>query len=164
MKRLALLAFIGLFCTLPALPQDASACDAAGLQTAIESQLESMNDDPAAALSEILQLAAVGLRDCSGDAYAYDSVNEGLHPVLGPLSLAQGLHLFTLTTEKTGIVEAVTLSEECGTDLERSILNIAAGQGAQGAERLVRVESDCDLYLQLRNLRAAWTLEIAKLS
>ena len=164
MKRLTLLASIGLFCTLPALLQGANACDPADIQAALQSHLERVIEDPAAALSEILQLAAIGLRDCSGDTYAYDSVDEGLHPALGPLSLSPGLYLFTLTTEKAGIVEAVTLSDECGQDLERSIFNIAAGQAAQGAERLARVESDCDLYLQLRNLRAAWTLEIAKVA
>ena len=162
MKRLTLLAFIGLFFTLPALLQVSGACDPADIQAALQSQVERIIEDPAAALFEIVQLAAVGLRDCSGEALAYDSVDEGLHPVLGPLSLAQGLHMFTLTTEKAATVEAVTLSDDCGQDLERSIFSLAAGQGAQGAERLVRVESDCDLYLQLRNLREAWTLEIAK--
>ena len=162
MKSFFLLALIFAALAAPAPLWADSPCDPADIHEAIDSQLLRIIVDPVGSLSEILQTATHGLRDCSGDAYAYDSVDEGLHPVLGPLSLAQGLHLFTLTTEKTGIVEAVTLSEDCGQDLERSIFSLATGQAAQGAERLVRVESDCDLYLQLRNLREAWTLEIAK--
>ncbi len=160
MKRIILLAVLGLICAMPALLQDDGNCDTANLGEAIQTQLQEIEDDPIAALNEIIQLALGGLFDCSDDRQEF-SGQAGAQPVLGPLALHKGFYIVKLTTEGSARVEATSL-ETCGKDLVSIIFNISAGQAINGAENLVQAEDDCTVYLELSKISASWTLEIAK--
>ncbi len=161
MKRLLLLVIIALFAVMPASLQDD--CGAVSLTEAIQGQLDAVNEDPVPALIEILHLAAQGISDCS-ESYSF-SDDGGFPRVLGPISLSQGIYKFTMTTNGAGRVSPTALSENCGSDLDSTIISISKGAGARGAESLARVEADCDVFLELGSLTVAeaWTLEIDKI-
>lgn len=160
MKRIILLAVFALFCAMPAFLQDESNCDTASLQAAIQTRLNEIEDDPIAALNEIIQLALGGLLDCSDNRQEFDG-QEGSQPVLGPLALHEGFYIVRLTTEGSARVEATSL-ETCGKDLVSIIFNISAGQAINGAENLIQAEADCTVYLELSKISASWSLDIAK--
>ena len=163
MKRYILLIALCMTFVIPMTLQAEDECDTDNLKASIQAQLDRFNEEPLAALAEILSLAVHGMRGCSKGNYNFSSATEGLHPVLGPLALEAGIYQFTLTTERAGIVKPTPLTDACGSDLEKSILNISAGQGEIGAESLVVVEGKCQVYLELTNLREDWTLSIEKL-
>ena len=158
MKRLILLAVLGLACATPALLQDDFQCETASLREAIQTQLNAIEDDPISAFNEIIQLALGGLFGCSDDRQTY-SGQAGAQPVLGPLALHEGFYIVKLTTEGSARVEAVSL-ESCGKDLISILFNTAAGQAINGAENLIQAEADCTVYLEVSKISASWTLEI----
>lgn len=160
MKRLILLAVIALFCTMPAALQDEGNCDIAGLQAAIQAQLQAIEDNPIAVLIQIMRLVERGLFNCSDDNWSL-SGDQGAQPVLGPLPLHEGFYIIKLTTEGSAKVEATSL-ESCGKDLDSIVFNISAGQAINGAENLIQAEDDCTVYLEVSKISASWTLEIAR--
>lgn len=160
MKRLTLLAIIGLVFAMPALLQDEGNCDTASLQEAIQTQLNEIEDDPVAVLKEIVGLALGGLFGCSDDRQA-SSGQPGAQPVLGPFALHEGFYIFKLTTDGDARVEAKSL-ESCGKDLNSTIFSISAGQAIYGAENLVQAEADCTVYLEMSKISASWSLEMEK--
>lgn len=160
MNHLFLLMVIALLAVTPASLQDD--CNAASLTEAVQGQLDAMDEDPVSALIEILHLAKQGISDCSESYFFSD---DGGYPrVLGPMSLAEGIYMFTMTTNGAGRVSPVALSEGCGSDLSATIISISKGAGARGAESLTKVEADCDVFLELSSLTLAeaWTLKIEK--
>ena len=160
MKRLFLLMVIALLAVMPTSLQED--CSAASLTEAVQVQLDVMDEDPVPVLTEIIRLATQGISACS-ESYSF-SDDGGFPRVLGPISLSEGFYMFTMTTNGAGRVSPTALSENCGSDLSSTIINISKGAGARGAESLVTVEADCDVFLQLSNLTVAeaWTLEVAK--
>ncbi len=161
MKRLLLLGVIVLFAVMPASPQDD--CDTASLTDAIQVQLMNvMDEDPVSALSEVVYLATQGISACSEGYFFSD--DGGFPRVLGPLMLPEGIYIFTMTTDGAGRIFPIALSEDCGGDLDATIMSITKGAGSRGAESLVRVEADCPVFLELSNLTVteAWTLAIKK--
>ena len=160
MTRPILIAVLALVCAMPALLQDEVECDTASLQTAIQAQLNEIEDDPIAALDEIIQVALGGLFSCSDEPPAF-SGQAGAQPVLGPLALHEGFYIFTLTTAGSAKVEAVSL-HACGKDLSSTLLNISAGQAINGAETLIQAEHDCIVYLEISKISSSWTLKIDK--
>ena len=161
MKGIFLLAFIGLVFAMPAFLQAESDCDTAGLQTAIQAQLDELEDDPVAALVAIINLAFDGIFGCSDDSWSF-SGQQGAQPVVGPLALREGYYIFTLTTAGGARIDAIAL-EACGKDLGGAIFNFSAGQAIHGAENLVQAEADCAVYLEFSKITANWTLEVTKL-
>lgn len=160
MKRLILLMALALGLAMPAFLQDEGDCNTASLQAAIQTQLHEIDNDPIAALEEIIHLALGRIFDCSSEPPAY-SGRQGSQPVLGPLNLNEGFYIFTLITDGSARVEATSL-EACGKDLDGTIFNISAGESIDGAENLVQAEADCTTYLELSKISAAWTLSIKK--
>ena len=161
MKRLLLLVAIALFAGMPASLQDD--CDTASLTDAIQVQLNIMDEDPVSALSEVVYLATQGISACSEGYFFSD--DGGFPRVLGPLMMPEGIYTFTMTTDGAGRIVPTALSEDCGGDLDVTIMSISKGAGSRGAESLVRVEADCHIFLELSNLTVteAWTLEIKKI-
>ena len=161
MKRLILLAVIFLVLVSPASLQEE--CDSSAVAAAIQGQLAQLAADPAATLTEIAHLAMQGASDC-GDGHHAFSGDEGYPQALGPMTLPAGLYIFTMTTEGTARLLPYALSEDCGRDLTSSIFSTREGESSRGAQHLVRVESDCELFLQLENmtLEAAWSLDIGR--
>ena len=98
--------------------------------------------------------------------YSFTSEEEGLRPVLGPLSLPAGIYVATLTTEESMSVSRTSLSGDCGSDLEESLFNLACGRGAVGAQSVVIVEKDCEILLEVDNVMFGfgtmedWVMEI----
>ena len=160
MKTLLLCLIIAAIGMLPIWLQADGACETAQLKADIEAQLATLEEDPIGALGAIISLAVGGLTDCSEDRQVY-SGDEGAQPVLGPLAIAEGLHILTMTTDGSARVEGVDL-EGCGNDVDGLILNFSAGQGIRGASNLVEAEDDCKFYLELSRITAPWTLTIDK--
>lgn len=160
MKTLLLCLIIATICALPIWLQAEGLCDAAQLKADIEAQLATLEDDPVVALGAIISLAVRGLVDCSEDRQVY-SGDVGAQPVLGPLAIAEGLHIFTLSTHGSARLEAVAL-EGCGKDLDGVIHNFSAGLGIRGAASVVEAEAECAFYLELSRITAPWTLTIDK--
>lgn len=160
MKRLTLLVAIGLVFAMPALLQVERNCDTASLQTAIQTQLNEIDDDPIAVLIKIIHLVEGGLFECSDDSWSI-SGQPGAQPVIGPMPLHEGYYIFKLTTDGGAKVEATSL-DACGKDLSGTIFSISAGQAIYGAENLVQAEGNCIVYLEMSKISGSWTLEIAK--
>lgn len=161
MKRVTLLAFILLVFAMSAFSQAEGDCDAVSLRTAIQAQLNEIDDDPLSVLSEIIRLALGGLFECVDDTWSFGG-HPGAQPVKGPLTLHEGYYIFTLTTDGSAKVEAKSLND-CGKDMNGTLFSISAGQAIYGAEILVQTEVDCTVYLELSKISASWTLEISKL-
>ena len=100
--------------------------------------------------------------ETSDGSYSFNSNDDGLQPVLGPISLSEGIHVFTATTDGFMIVSLTSLSGDCGSDLRYSISNISAGEGSDGAQSVVQVETDCNVLLEIGNTSKAWTLDIER--
>ncbi len=102
--------------------------------------------------------------ETSDSDYSFNSTDEGLQPVLGPVFLPAGIYIFTATTDDYMIVRPTSLSGNCGSDLKYSIISISSGEGSDGAQSVVTVESDCNVLLDIDNIDEAWTLDIEKVS
>lgn len=100
----------------------------------------------------------------TSDSYSFNSDNEGLQPVLGPISILKGHYIVTATTEGYMIVDSKILSGECGSDLSYSLIGISAGEGAKGAQNVFEVESDCLVLFDVGLSDEDWTLEIERVS
>lgn len=160
MKRLfCFMVFVAIVWMSPALQAQAD-CDAAKLKEDMQAELDALEENPIGVLESIINLALGGLHDCSDESYTYEGF-EGAQPVLGPLTVSEGLHIITMTTEGGARIDGVAL-EGCGKDLDGVIHNISAGQGIRGAANLVEVESDCVFYLELSKITAPWTLTITR--
>ncbi len=94
------------------------------------------------------------------NSYSFSSVDEGLQPVLGPISLTKGVYIFTATTEDFMIVSPTSLAGDCGSDLKYSIFSISAGDGSNGAQSVVEAEEDCSVLLEVSLVSQRWTLSI----
>ena len=92
--------------------------------------------------------------------FSFSSDEDGLQPVLGPLTLPAGIYVFTATTDDYMIVKPESLSGDCGRDLKSSIFSISVGEGSQGAQSVVTAESDCSVLLEVDLVSEAWTLDI----
>ncbi len=104
--------------------------------------------------------------ETSDSDYSFNSADEGLQPVLGPILLSEGIHIFTATTDGYMFVSPTSLSGNCGRDIDwgLSTIMILAGQGTHGAQSVVDVESDCNVLLEISGATEEWTLDIKKAS
>ena len=100
----------------------------------------------------------------SDGSYSFNSIDDGLQPVLGPLFLSAGVHIFTATTDGYIIVSPTSLSGDCGSDLRYSIFSLSDGEGSDGAQSVVNAESDCNVLLEISNVSEEWTLDIRQVS
>ena len=96
--------------------------------------------------------------------YSFNSIDDGLQPVLGPIFLSAGVHIFTATTDGYMIISPISLSGDCGSDLRYSIFSFSDGEGSSGAQSVVNAESDCNVLLEVSLADEEWTLGIEKLS
>ncbi len=92
--------------------------------------------------------------------YSFNSDEEGLQPVLGPLMLPAGVYVFTATTDGYMSVSPQSLSGDCGTDLRLSIFTLTRGDGSDGAQSVVEVEKDCEVLFEIGNTSERWMLNI----
>ncbi len=161
MKRSYLLLALSIILLLPVLLLQAETeCDVSRLKADIQAQLTALDEDAIGAIRQIISLAVRGLHDCSEETQSF-SGRKGAQPVLGPLALAEGLHVVTMTTEGSARIDSVAV-EGCGKDLDSVVQNFSVGQGIRGAANLVEVESDCVFYLEFSKITADWTLTIEK--
>lgn len=108
--------------------------------------------------------ASDAVPETSGSDYSFNSNDDGLQPVLGPITLSAGIHIFTATTDGYMIVSPTSLSGDCGSDLRYSIFSLSDGEGSDGAQSVVNAESDCNVLLEIGLAGEEWTLGIEKLS
>lgn len=102
--------------------------------------------------------------ETSDSDYSFNSGADGLQPVLGPITLSEGIHIFTATTHGYMIVSPTSLSGDCGSNLRLSIFSLSDGEGSDGAQSVVNAESDCNVLLEVSLADEEWTLDIEKLS
>ena len=103
--------------------------------------------------------------ETSDSDYSFNSADEGLQPVLGPIFLPAGIYIFTVTTDGYMFVSPTSLSGACEFDFGLlSTIIIRPGQGTHGAQSVVTVESDCNVLLEISNTTEEWTLDIEKAS
>ncbi len=92
--------------------------------------------------------------------YSFNSADAGQQPVLGPLLLAEGIYVFTATTDGYMSVAPQSLSGGCGFDLEIGIFNLWQGEGSDGVQSVVEAEADCQVLLEISNATESWILDI----
>ena len=160
MRRLLFLITAAAVLLLPASLQAVDGCDAAKLKEDIQAELDALEENPVGAILSIISLATGGLIDCSEDHHSFSDI-AGAQPVLGPLSVSEGLYIITMTTEGSARIDGKAL-DGCGKDLGGVIHNFSVGQGIRGAANLVETESDCVFYLELSKITAPWTLTVEK--
>lgn len=92
--------------------------------------------------------------------FTFNSDDNGLQPVLGPVSFPVGIYVVTLTTEDYMTVGSEVISGECGGDLSFSLIGVSAGEGTKGAQNVFEVESECSVMFDVGLVDETWTLEI----
>ena len=92
--------------------------------------------------------------------FSFSSDESGMQPVLGPLTLPAGVYVITATTDGYMTVSPQSLSGDCGSDVRRSIFNLSSGEGGDGAQSVVVIESNCNVLLEIGNTRESWSLDI----
>ncbi len=108
----------------------------------------------------ITQLTVLPTRD----AYAFDSADLGLEPVIGPMILHAGVYLFTIETDSDMTLSSTTLSDGCGFDIQSLLIFVSMGEATSGDQTVVEVDSDCELLLEMHNADNEWTLDIEPIS
>lgn len=95
---------------------------------------------------------------CSG--YSFNSDDEGMQPVIGPLDFEAGTWIVTYTSKDYGIVELTAIDGDCGGyDSEFTLISVSAGEADRGAEEVLQTPEDCSALIQISNVSEGWTLE-----
>jgi hypothetical protein len=155
-----------LIAALPAIAQDAvDFCDedrydeiADELQLLVDEFRES--DTPADALRQIEELVSTVRTECYG--LTFTSEQEGMQPVIGPVSIPEGLYRATATTTGFMIAEVDPLEGQCSARGFGSLFNLSRDTAIDGAQAVFE-SSGCEALIAISNTREPWTLKFEKL-
>lgn len=143
---------------------DAPTCDAAATADVLIELVEALRtaDSPIEALGAIRDAASIAAAACSG--LNFNSDDEGMMPVIGPVEIPEGLYRATLTTDGYFIMELDPLSGKCGegSRFSNSIYLIMAGTASDGAQVVINSEG-CEALFSISNVNEPWTLSFEKL-
>lgn len=169
----ALISTIGacILATFITAAQDSTAaCDQAAYEaiaTALDdyaAQLRDAAGNPDTALRELRDYSATQAAACSG--FQFSSETEGQQPVIGPITIPEGLYRITATTTGYLAAELTLLEGECGTDdtfyAPTDLFNLFKGQADTGAQLLIQSKG-CETLIEISNSSDPWTFNIEKL-
>jgi hypothetical protein len=103
---------------------------------------------------ELLALRA----GCSG--LSWNSDDEGMQPVIGPVEIPEGLYRLTATTEGYIIVQHEIIDGEC--DEDYALFAESDGDATDGAQRTFN-SAGCEVLITIDNVTEPWTLAFEKL-
>ena len=143
---------------------DAPVCDAAATADMLAGLVEALRtaDSPIEAIGAVRDAATEAAAACSG--LNFNSDDEGLMPVIGPVEIPEGLYRVTLTTEGYFIMHIDPLSGNCGEGrmFSGSAYNLMAGDAKDGAQVVINSEG-CEALFSISNVTKPWTLSFEKL-
>lgn len=143
---------------------DAPACDAAATADVLAELVEALRtaENPIEALGAVRDAASIAAAACSG--LNFNSDDEGLMPVIGPIVIPEGLYRVTVTTDGFYILQLEVLDGLCGEGrmLSPYIFGISMGQASNGAQAVITSEG-CETLLSVSNVTKSWTLGFEKL-
>jgi hypothetical protein len=158
-----LIFILGLFTVLA---QDSaySACDdlAERLTTiqqntaALDASSETLSEEIASLQTELSALDSA----CRG--LSFNSDDEGLQPVIGPILLEEGVYRLTFTTDGFGAIDGTMLDGDCEREIN-VIFNEGRGDAEDGAQQVLQLDEDCEFLLEFSNITEDWTFTIEKL-
>lgn len=96
---------------------------------------------------------------CTG--LAFSSEQDGQQPVIGPVTIPEGIYRVTATTEGYLIAKVDVLNGECG-DGYGSLFNVTSGTASNGAQEVFE-SAGCEALISVSNAQEAWKLEFEKL-
>ena len=165
-----MIAFVG---AVVAQDTAAAGCTAESL-TALVAEIQTANGDALTAIESGDLTAAVEILAQSDEQVGLmKAVCSGLlfegtdGEVIGPIDIPEGLYRATATTEEGIIIQIVTLDGECGqgsgSRLSEALFIESGGQANEGAET-VFTSNNCNVLLEVSNVRAPWTLTFEKIA
>lgn len=87
----------------------------------------------------------------------FNSEEEGMEPLIGPVSFADGLWRVTFTTEGYGAVKIETLGGTCESDYG-VLFNASPGAADKGAQAVFKTSEGCEALIGLENTNEVWDL------
>ena len=163
-KRFVIFPFLALFLlstVVIAQDDDTTECNLDGALQAIADITTSTEEATIDTLAEIDALISEARIACEG--FTFSSEEYGLLPVIGPITIPEGIYRATATTPGFFITESTPLSDGCGRDVERSWFILSAGEATEGAQVVIEVESDCELLLEISTATESWLIELERL-
>lgn len=168
MKLWVVLGVALMLAVLPMSAQDEAepveGCEAAALADTLAELVEAVREaeDVAGALREVASAAGVAAAACDG--LAFDSEKDGMMPVIGPVTIPEGIYRVTLTTEGYYILGLDVLEGECGQGerFRSSLFLISRGDATDGAQ-VVLNSTGCETLLSISNVTDPWVLDFEKL-
>lgn len=161
-KKFVLFGVIALLITTAAAAQDAdpATCPAPdALLASITTLLtESQGMDTLTILDALRTAVSEHTIACTGLTFTSDEY--GLLPVIGPVTIPEGIYRVTATTAGFLIARLDLLSGEC--DTRGSLFSVSRGEANEGAQAVFN-SSGCEVLISVYNVQEAWTLEFEKL-
>jgi hypothetical protein len=144
--------------------QDEPTCDVAEIAASLAVLVDELAeaDDPMAALLEIEEATIAARVDCGG--LAFNSDDEGLMPVIGPVEIPEGLYRVTFTVNGMASVDIEAVEGACEVDGFMGLFFSMEMGGVEGAQAIF--ESDgCEALIMFSDVMLAdeWTLDFEKL-
>lgn len=119
-------------------------------------------DDAAAALDEIAAIISAAKIECSG--LSFNSEDEGMQPLIGPITLPEGMYRATLTIDGMGMVSMESLDGNCGEDQFGLPLFMVMEMGESETQALVDAGGgECLIKFENVTMVDEWTLTFEKL-
>jgi hypothetical protein len=147
----------GVFAQEEEVPEE---CQAEAVATTLE-ELAGQVREEETSLDDVLSDLRALQSTCAG--LSFTSEEEGMQPVLGPISLPEGLFRVTATTGGYMIAELEVLDGDCeARGMGGMLFLLTAGQGDDGAQELLESQG-CEMLLTIGNTNEAWTLDFEKL-
>lgn len=85
----------------------------------------------------------------------FTSAKEGLQPVLGPISLPDGIWKATITTKGFVTVKAEAINGDCDDAL---LFNLFSDQATDGAQVIIKPSGGCEALISISNTSDPWDL------
>ena len=160
MKKLILALLIIILMAAPITAQDNPfeiGCDIDAYTTVVASQLKALTEP---GNDHTLSFAIIGvltqLVNAACNDLSFSSAVDGMSPLLGPVNFPAGFYRATLTTDGHGIVKFTDIDGDCGAGF--ALFNISAGQGDDGAQKMMATPEGCTAFIEISNTRNPWTL------
>ena len=168
MKLWVVLAVALMLAVLPVAGQDETetveGCEAAALADVLAELVEAVREaeDVAGALRAVAVAAGTAAAVC--DDLAFSSEEDGLLPVIGPVTIPEGIYRVTVTTEGYFILRSDALEGECGDGqyFTPGIFNLSRGSAVDGAQ-MVFHSAGCETLLSVSNVTDPWVIGFEKL-
>lgn len=144
-------------------PQNVSECDLAEYRDALSASIDSIDagniTGVLAEMDSVSRIIQSTRARCMG--LSFNSEQDGMRPVIGPIEFADGIYRATLTTDGFININLIPVSGECDLGFSArlfSILSSEAGTASEGASTTLTSRS-CIAILEFDRIDRPWTLE-----